>query len=97
MAEPLLFLRALGEPPHRVLAYVEHNPVRAGIVAQPAEYEWSSAGVHLGLQPDRLKLIDLAFLVPDGTGRWLANVAELGAAHTGVALSATVYLCRAAL
>jgi len=27
----------------RVLAYVERNPVRAGLVAQAEQYEWSSA------------------------------------------------------
>jgi putative transposase len=30
------------------LAYVELNPVRAGICADPADYEWSSARAHLG-------------------------------------------------
>jgi len=28
------------------LAYVEWNPVEAGLVAAPGEYEWSSYGVH---------------------------------------------------
>jgi putative transposase len=31
----------------RVLAYVERNPVRAGLVARPEEYRWSSAAAHL--------------------------------------------------
>ena len=30
------------------LAYVERNPVRAGMVALAEEYEWSSAAAHLG-------------------------------------------------
>ncbi len=30
------------------LAYVEQNPVRAGMVALAEEYEWSSAAAHLG-------------------------------------------------
>ena len=30
------------------LAYVERNPVRAGMVEQAAEYRWSSAAAHLG-------------------------------------------------
>jgi putative transposase len=32
----------------RVMAYVENNPVRAGIVACAEEFEWSSARAHLG-------------------------------------------------
>ncbi len=31
--------------------YVEQNPVRAGIVTEPGEYPWSSAGWHLGMRP----------------------------------------------
>ena len=39
---------ALG-PEHlwRALAYVERNPVRAGMVREAAEYRWSSAAAHL--------------------------------------------------
>ncbi len=50
----------------RVLAYVERNPVRAGLVAQAEQYEWSSAAIHLGLLPDRLQLSDLAFWQAQG-------------------------------
>ena len=31
----------------RALAYVERNPVRAGLVATAEEYQWSSAAAHL--------------------------------------------------
>jgi hypothetical protein len=31
----------------RALAYVERNPVRAGMVARAADYRWSSAAAHL--------------------------------------------------
>jgi len=31
----------------KVLAYVERNPVRAGLVAKAGEYQWSSARAHL--------------------------------------------------
>ncbi len=34
----------------RALRYVELNPVRAGLVAAPEDYPWSSAAVHLGLR-----------------------------------------------
>lgn len=45
----------------RALAYVEQNPVRAGLVQEPEEYKWSSAAVHLGLGKDRYRLLDLDF------------------------------------
>lgn len=32
------------------LRYVEYNPVRAGIVGRPEDYEWSSCGSHLGVR-----------------------------------------------
>jgi len=38
------------DPTHcwQALAYVEKNPVRAGMVATPAQWSWSSARAHLG-------------------------------------------------
>ena len=39
----------------RALAYVDQNPVRAGIVADAAEYPWSSAAAHVtGVDPSGL-------------------------------------------
>ncbi len=35
----------------RAVAYVERNPVRAGMVETAANYPWSSARAHLGEQP----------------------------------------------
>jgi putative transposase len=32
------------------LAYVDNNPVRAGLVDHPREYRWSSAAAHLAAQ-----------------------------------------------
>ena len=81
----------------RVLAYVELNPVRAGIVAQPAEYEWSSAGVHLGLTSDRLKLVDQAFWRELGAvDGWRALLTAVPSTpdHTP---PPAVYLCRPTL
>ncbi|MCK4627112.1 MAG: transposase [Phycisphaerae bacterium] len=40
------------------LAYVERNPVRAGIVRRAWRYPWSSASSHCG-QPDKTGLLDL--------------------------------------
>ena len=34
--------------------YIELNPVRAGMVSDPAEYRWSSYRHHIGLRPDPL-------------------------------------------
>ena len=50
----------------RVLAYVERNPVRAGLVAEAEHYEWSSAAIHLGLARDRMHLADLEFWRQEG-------------------------------
>ncbi|HWP10718.1 MAG TPA: transposase [Ramlibacter sp.] len=36
------------------MAYIDLNPVRAGLVADPAEYLWSSHGHYVGLRHDRL-------------------------------------------
>jgi putative transposase len=33
---------------NRVIAYVENNPVRAGMVERAEDFEWSSARAHLG-------------------------------------------------
>src|ERR1035437_245566 len=52
---------ALG-PAHlwTALRYVEMNPVRAGLVATPREFEWSSAEAHLSGQ-DPWRIADMEF------------------------------------
>lgn len=35
----------------KTLAYIDLNPVRAGLVKHPADFPWSSARAHLGVQP----------------------------------------------
>jgi len=43
-----------------VLAYVELNPVRAGLVDRPEDWKWSSAGIHLtGI--DHTGLLDMGW------------------------------------
>ena len=37
---------------HQAMAYVELNPVRAGLVRRPWDYAWSSARVHCGVGRD---------------------------------------------
>jgi putative transposase len=44
----------------RALRYVEHNPVRAGLVALPWEYRWSSANAHCG-GTNYLRILDMAW------------------------------------
>lgn len=36
------------------MAYIDLNPVRAGLVADPAQYTWSSYGHYVGLRTDRI-------------------------------------------
>lgn len=36
------------------MAYIDLNPVRAGLVAQPRDYHWSSHGHYVGLRTDKL-------------------------------------------
>ena len=43
------------------LRYVEANPCRAGIVAAPEQYRWSSAAAHLLGEPDVSGVLDMGF------------------------------------
>ncbi|MBC5764828.1 REP-associated tyrosine transposase [Ramlibacter albus] len=36
------------------MAYIDLNPVRAGLVSEPGLYPWSSYGMYAGRRPDRL-------------------------------------------
>jgi len=40
----------------RIQRYIENNPVRAGLVATPEEYRWSSAGRRLEIGAQVIKL-----------------------------------------
>jgi putative transposase len=42
---------------HACVRYVELNPVRAGLVARPEDWPWSSARAHLGLGGDGLTVL----------------------------------------
>ena len=70
--------------------YVELNPVRAGLVTNPADWAWSSARAHLLGQDDCLvKVAPLLAIIPDWsascakcrTGRGTAAVAQARAAR----------------
>lgn len=45
---------------HNASAYIELNPVRAGMVEEPWQYPWSSAMAHCGLGGDASGMLDLA-------------------------------------
>ncbi|HWW06015.1 transposase [Collimonas sp.] len=47
---------AIDSEPYFMLCscYIDQNPVRAGIVANPGEYQWSSYLHHVGAKPDPL-------------------------------------------
>jgi putative transposase len=51
------------------LAYVERNPVRAGMVEHAAEYPWSSAAAHLGYE-DQSRILDLDWWRREGPKNW---------------------------
>ena len=47
------------------IRYVELNPVRAALAAEPAGYEWSSAEAHFSGK-DRQRLLDMRFFEQEG-------------------------------
>ena len=51
------------------LAYVERNPVRAGMVEQAAEYPWSSAAAHLG-GADPSGILDMVWWKSEAPANW---------------------------
>jgi putative transposase len=75
------FACALG-PGHlwAALAYVERNPVRAGMVWRAGEYRWSSAAAHLQ-ECDRRRLIDLDWWRAELAGRDWREALEESADH----------------
>lgn len=61
------------------VAYVELNPVRAGLVAGAEDYRWSSAAAHLGLEQDKLGLLDRDFWLRQGGAESWREVLSKGA------------------
>ena len=51
------------------LAYVERNPVRAGMVEKPADYPWSSASAHLTFT-DQTGILDMEWWKKEKPGNW---------------------------
>ena len=65
------------------LAYVERNPVRAGLVERAEEYPWSSAGAHCG-NGDLDGLLDLKLWRQCFTTEHWRRVLELGLRDAGL-------------
>ncbi len=59
-----------------MLAYIELNPVRAGLCREASQFRWSSAGAHLAT-PGEGSLLDLNWWRGFGDAeRWRAVLAE---------------------
>jgi len=70
---------------HNATAYVELNPVRAGMVPAPWDFPWSSAAAHCGRAPDSSGLLDLnawfAKMPPDD---WVDTLRAIARSHEAV-------------
>ena len=59
-----------------VAAYVDLNPIRAGVVSDPKDYRWSTYGQAVGGDSAARKSISAAVGSPSGSGNWLATARE---------------------
>lgn len=60
-------------------AYIELNPVRAGIAKHAWNYAWSSAAAHCGTQGDATGLLDLsAWFAVSSTKEWRQTLRSVG-------------------
>lgn len=75
------------------LAYVERNPVRAGMVDRAAEYRWSSAAVHQG-GADEFGVLDLQWWQRAGRAEGLSQALGEDDVETGAALRRCTYAGR---
>jgi putative transposase len=63
---------------HNAAAYVELNPVRAGMAASARDFPWSSAGAHCGQGGDPARLLDLSAWFEDmPTAQWKETLAAV--------------------
>jgi putative transposase len=56
--------------------YVEMNPVAAGMVAYPADYQWSSARAHLAAKDDQLAKVEPLLSIIDNWKDFLSLPTE---------------------
>jgi putative transposase len=75
------------------LAYVERNPVRAGMVKQAAEYRWSSAAAHLSGK-DEHGLLDMTWWRREGPEDWCRILGDEEREETTDRLRACTYAGR---
>ena len=65
---------------HNAAAYIELNPVRAGLAKRPWDYPWSSAAAHCAEAGDASGLLDLAVWFAQMSAReWKATLEALHA------------------
>ncbi len=70
---------------HNAAAYVELNPVRAGLVEHAWEYGWSSAGAHCGKAGDSSGMPALSEWCSQMPGReWEATLETIAGADDAV-------------
>ena len=53
--------------------YIELNPIRAGLVQKPEEYEWSSARAHLKAKDDKLVIVKPLLEIAEDWKAFLEN------------------------
>ncbi len=79
--------------PWTALAYVDRNPVRAGMVRQAADYRWSSAAAHVS-RADSSGLLDMGWWRGQGRGGDWAGEVELEDPEATATLRSCTYAGR---
>lgn len=62
----------------KVVNYIHNNPVKAGLVADPADWRWSSAGSYLGSQVGSQVSVPASTTAPTPTGSQVSAPAPTG-------------------
>lgn len=78
------------------MVYIDLNPVRAGLVGQPAEFAWSSYRANAGIAPDRL-LTPHPLYWALGNDPFAREQAYAGLVHNGIAADLQTRLTDATL
>ena len=93
VAESLLCLRFGRGHLWTALAYVDRNPVRAGLVASGGDYRWSSAVAHL-TEADEFQLIDMRWWEANGVKKEWPQFLDCDDSDAVAALRASTYAGR---
>jgi putative transposase len=78
------------------MAYIDLNPVRAGLVAQPQDYPWSGYGYYAGLRSDKL-IVPHPMYWALGNTPFAREVAYVELVHAGVSQEQQTSLTQSAL